>query len=703
MKYIKEFIQDLDSLGAQIKLTYKRQQNQKTLIGALLTILAYIIIIFCAYRLIFNYLDKTNVDVTVSSQVSRTYHEIDLSKAHFYPIFIPLDSNKDPIEHEDIDRFFNFAGYTFNFTLNFTGGVDRSSVKVTNSFGFIPCSDTNSEYYKVFYDPENDFVKTLVEETGLCPDVSDFSLFRTQGGLSEQDSSFIKIFVFPCQEGVTDDCASLEQLNGASLITMIPKFSFDPENLTNPVTMKANLEDIATILPGVNYKRNYKLIKTEIWDDRSENIFAQPFLKDEFFSVDSEYTKTDFTALVGDREDFITCTGEPDETCVAYFEFLIKSGLKTTVIKRKYTKAADVLGEIGGIQQLVLLGFGVIWLAQERCARREMARDAIGDLVEGQQLYDSGGGSLGPGGDKNQQSVPINKILPKSSSSLIKTHKYHQGSAKEVRERVRIMEKILQEGLDCTVLLRRINDLTLASETFLPPVLTKMIPFLMVNRHLNDSNNKNSLHPTKKEEMNQIMIIQQPPNFKFNFTPYGGGGTSPGEVELIQLPRPQNPSIMLKYMMLDYLENDSSFDSFIFSQIGNEEIAMDFEPTAPLNEVEMIEPREESEAKADTEDQLVPGDITAASKTIGLEKSNLGMKKAGLMMKGQGNLTKSSDLAEPSVASRLKVDHKDSTQDSEVPLSNQESKTRKKKFEGIAQKPRKLSMRQSIRKLSLKK
>ena len=446
MKSITKYLKKLDSFGAEVKLTYNRKQNQKSLFGALLTLLAYIIVTFSAFRITSNYLDKTNVDISVSAQVSKNYHEVNLSAHYYYPILLPFDANHDPIGFEEIKDFFVIEGYTYQVILNISGTEDWSTFDITNEFGFVPCKQFRRDYYEVFFDPKNDFVETMIREIGLCPFTDNLDYFSIKGGFSEPESTFVDLAVYPCHKKSSDNCGDLELLNGASLVLVLPKFSFDPQNVTNPIKITSNLEEILTIKPGMSFIRDYKILKTEIWDDINENIFAKPTLKREFYTLDLDNTKNIFTDHLGDPKDYITCTGLPEDECTPYYDILIKSGHKTTVIKRKYKKGADVLGEIGGIQQTVLLVCGMVWLLQKSCARRKMARDAF-DYFLPQIKESSGRGDFtNSKGAKNLQINSLNIIHPKLGRSGIS----NQNESKEYKndkERVKLMEEALEEGL----------------------------------------------------------------------------------------------------------------------------------------------------------------------------------------------------------------------------------------------------------------
>ena len=702
MKTIKDLIKATDYLGAEIKLTYKRHHNQKTLLGALLTILAYIIVIFCAFRLIISYLDRTNVDVTVSSQVSRTYHEIDLSKDHFYPIFIPFDGRQDPIEHKDVKRYFNFVGYTFKLNLKLTNGIYKSTVNMTSAFAFIPCKDIKDEYYKVFYENQNDFVKKSIETTGLCPDVANFSLFRTKGGLSEPQSTFLKFLVIPCILRITPNCASLQELNGTSVLPIIPKFSFDPQNVTNPVSVKANLEEMVKITPGVNIRRDYLFLKTEIWDDLNENTFAKPFLKEQYYSADLEKTKTNFVDLVGEAEDYSVCTGLPGAFCAPYYEISIKSGLKTTVIKRKYAKAADVLGEIGGIQQMVFLAFGMILLVQARCARREMAEDAIGDLVEGKELSWRRGGLKGLRGAENERVVGFNKILPKSGTSLIDIQQFRSDLLNGERERGKIMEEMLEEGLDSMDFLRRLNELSLISETFIPEVFDKLIPYVTVNRYLKKKNREKGLKLAKMKGVSNHNNKERSKGTKTNVIAFRRGDLIGKQVELVQIAGSQRLNFMLKNLMLEFLQTHTQLEILSSSQVGNEEEqVMNFEPNhLPLQNPEKSKIIQKSDEKGSLEEEgEVPENITELNRKDQAEKFTSDKKKSKLVVRGRGSLKRSNmDIT------GVKELNPQENKDSSGRESNQNDKdANQSQFVGIAQKPKKLNLKHSIRRLSLKK
>ena len=649
-------------------------------------------------------MDETNVDITVSAQVSKKYHEIDLAKNLFYPIFLPFSGKKDPIFTDQINEFFKIVGYTYNFKLNFTGGVDQSFPTQTSTFEFIPCKEVKGNYYEVFYEAQNDFVQVLVQESGMCPNVTNFDHFKIKGGLSENESTFMDISIYPCQWSESDNCAPLEDMTGASLIVIIPKFSFDSENFTDPIKISANLEEELFIIPGTNFRREFKFFKTELWDDSTENIFAKHTLKSEFYSVDPTTTKNYHIPQIGSPQDYISCSGREEDPCTSYYDIMLKSGLKTTVIKRKYTKAADVLGEIGGIEQLVILGFGIIGLVNAKCSKRKMARDIAGDLMTSGKLKEAGDSSSSRGDGVDNQEINSrneNQIYPESGS-FVKYHKIESISYKEAKERRRLMEEVLGESLNGMVLLRDLNDLKVVSEAFLQSFFEKLIPFALVTHHLKDLAKTSSGALKRRAKMNKTYSKR----FKSSEEDEGVSG-------VIQLAPTERASKMLKQIILDYLEQDSNLDSLMVSRACSPEQnplnsglrapAMNLSERADQekeNKNRLVRNKKSSRPKRKRMNSSRPKKKKRSMAGLGLKSSK--KNKSGLLRVRSREDPRRSKVQLTALSIQRGVDdHKEDTPG--IDLKEEGDKQNQKEFHGIVKKQRKRNLRHSLRHFSIKK
>ena len=97
---------------------------------------------------------------------------------------------------------------------------------------------------------------------------------------------------------------------------------------------------------------------TSIEDDISDSIFASNTQKTRFVSLNEDSFRSSLLSRSPRPGYEVYCD---INYCFAYAVFTFQSGNKVTKITRKYTKAADVLGYVGGFFALVMTLFQVFY------------------------------------------------------------------------------------------------------------------------------------------------------------------------------------------------------------------------------------------------------------------------------------------------------------------------------------------------------
>ena len=356
MKKVSDFIKYWDNLGAEYSLSYKRAPRHESLFGAALTVIAYIVVGFASFTTIKKYFDRTNVDVSSSIQFSKTYPEINLAAIDLYPVIILFDSSGLLIPHNKTETFAEIEGYIIESTL--TSLLDDSEgFNTTQSFDYIPCKKIKEKFYEKFYaDPT---VKDWIEVGGLCPNITDLSKFKISGSIVSLPFSYFQISVNPCSLADDEKCQEAHKVDGLEVNFVIPQYSFHPEDFENPVEIQPNIDEVFHVNIKTLTQYRFQFKNVEIEDDISENFFAKPKTVASFTDLDQKKFKRTFVRRQASDEYLAYCDSD---YCDSYIDFLILSGIKQIKVTRKYTKLADVQGDVGGFLGLAISCFGFVYI-----------------------------------------------------------------------------------------------------------------------------------------------------------------------------------------------------------------------------------------------------------------------------------------------------------------------------------------------------
>jgi hypothetical protein len=127
----------------------------------------------------------------------------------------------------------------------------------------------------------------------------------------------------------------------------------------------------------IRYVKDIRLKQVEVYDDQYD--FFQEKLNTKFAEVDTVKTAT----LNRIHGNFYCDPNEADHTvasfCEPYLEINIRSGGKKVTIKREYAKIFNVLGELGGFSDLMIVIFSFIYV----CSRCKSDTDEMKKVILG--------------------------------------------------------------------------------------------------------------------------------------------------------------------------------------------------------------------------------------------------------------------------------------------------------------------------------
>ena len=320
-----EFIRGIDFFGKTPELYIKSQPKQVTIIGRIFTyiFIAIYILIFC-YKL---YRMSIRVDITFYDSFSNTDEKptIKITQENFTLVFAVFDEFGEPFIEESI---YYPQAYFYN------GFFEEIKIERCNE-------DNIGAQYRQYF--EGTDINNFYCLTDINYEIKPFI-------------NSIRIEVFPCKNtsennNVCEQKEIIEEyLNNLLFIVYFQDIMLTPLNYSSPV--KKRINNLNTEI--FNNLGQYLHAQTQLVRiETSTNIIGFDFLTD---SKVEEFIKFD-------KEQIIPYPGfnledEYNNYPLSIFELLLND--KILLEKRKYIQLIDVLGEIGGLMEIIYSFFGLI-------------------------------------------------------------------------------------------------------------------------------------------------------------------------------------------------------------------------------------------------------------------------------------------------------------------------------------------------------
>ena len=322
-----ESLKGIDFFGKEPEFYFKGRPKQLTIIGRIFTgvyIVLYVII-FC-YKL---YRMTQRVDITFYDSYSNTDEipKIRITNDNFSLVFAVYDDDGDP-----------FIDETIYYPEVYFSDEDRTYIDVER------CDpDKLSPIYK------EHFGKSLLRNF-YCLNNINFEL--------QPFVNYLRINILPCENEDEDDdyCESKETidqyLNGHLFMVYLLDIILTPLNYDTPVKEKINFLN-TEIFRGLGQYLHAEMQLVKIMT--STNIIGFDFLTD---LKTEEFIKFEHEEILPYPGYNIDDDDENDYYPISIFELQLND--KILLEKRYYIQLIDVLGEIGGLMEIIYSFFSVI-------------------------------------------------------------------------------------------------------------------------------------------------------------------------------------------------------------------------------------------------------------------------------------------------------------------------------------------------------
>lgn len=349
---VKKTIENFDSMGTPFSLNYIDSPSFNTFVGGCLSIFCSFISIVVLVYLLIQFIDPTNVELTISEITSPkfpTYNIYDYKKLFF---FVHANANRVMLKGkgEDFQNFFTVIAKAKHTYIDYSLDPPVLTHEIT-TYQHKNCTEVDPAIFDTFAVTET--IKFWVLRGGICPDIIDSKKFLVGGTALENNLRSIQIYVYPCSLSNPSQCAVPSQLKDLQIYWNEAITVFDHKNSQNPIRMHSQTNIPIDIDRFQTHIARFKVRKTVVIDNVWD--FLPQFERGAFMEFESSSTSTIF------RENKIPLHCElsdllADQTqCTAFYMIDLIASPKIETIERKYTSIIQIISDVGGFYQAALV------------------------------------------------------------------------------------------------------------------------------------------------------------------------------------------------------------------------------------------------------------------------------------------------------------------------------------------------------------
>jgi hypothetical protein len=347
-----EWIKGLDIFGKKVELQIEGRSSYKTYFGTIATLVFMGFVATISAPSCKEYLSTKQPGIVGESFKRSTYPEINLFDIRHLPILIAYSNEVDLITYEDMKRYFTLTVEKITWTETQNGdelGYNKD-IKYTEP---VPCGSLSQEELASYDYLHDEFLHDMFMQYAYCMPAS--SNLTVVGKGSDSVFVVISFKIKPCSLPNGVGCVTEQELGKANFMWINPMSTLDSSHYQSPRNKHANADDIYYINPGIRQMYTAKFKENVVLD--LEGVFdPQPFQRTRYFDISDIF----FTNAFRDGNK-ITCefenTRKDGDACYSYFEYTFQSSGAIFNMRRSYKTFRDTLGEIGGIFEIMFMGF----------------------------------------------------------------------------------------------------------------------------------------------------------------------------------------------------------------------------------------------------------------------------------------------------------------------------------------------------------
>ena len=357
MTFEKLFV-SLDMLAPPIELSIGGQKSYRTKFGGILTV-CLLGCLTTAVVFILKHSLRNDIPISYSENTNgRDYPTYNLADSNHIPVLAFYANETETMTTDMFPKYFTADCMHVTWGGSTDAAGNYMMTRDVKLFPVKPCKDLTPQEkrYLNYADRSSTFV-TLIEDSGMCvvPDEN----FWISG--KNSDDVFVEL-VFrlrPCS--LSSGCVNYTQISKVNFYLGLPTTNIDLTNYENPYSQSLTADDLYYVNPTINQMLRFSMRTVDIWD--LSTLLATWMPKLTFTEIArSFFTSTDrrsnnlhcppeLVNLIDDREE-----------CQSYIQFNFQSSGGRTKIKRRYKSYTEIFGEIGGVKELLIMGFAFLYV-----------------------------------------------------------------------------------------------------------------------------------------------------------------------------------------------------------------------------------------------------------------------------------------------------------------------------------------------------
>ena len=472
MKWIK----NLDILSPSVGLNVDGRSTMTTHVGSMLSIgYVAVIITLAVFQSLSNF-DSTSPTIAREESETSEYPVFDLKDSKTFPVIYVFENSIQNLPVEKVPSLLTFIYTKVSYKYIDKGdGTYTVGMEPPVMMPVVPCRDimNDPKYFAHYKMHENNtYFKRFGSKFGLCVKV-DATQTTVQGGVGDPKLDFITLRVFPCIGIAGLNCeANAAFLKQITYTVALPSTSMNLSNYENPISSFPSTDMLYYVNEGQRYQYTMKLSQTEIYDDPGMYYPLRRRIK---------YSQIDkVTVSSRTRDGSLTCSPAAFSSgaCIPFALFDFMSGSKKVKLTRYYKGIVETLGDVGGLNSMVLIIFIYLNLFYLQLIKKKMLTKMVFPFL-GESIFDapdSGSGTCG-------------KICAKLKSTCCKKNKRTVTRAKtglatlhidkkEVKKLQEEAYKVIDTNLDIVALIREISNLKVLTHMILKDYQQKLVPLI---------------------------------------------------------------------------------------------------------------------------------------------------------------------------------------------------------------------------------
>ena len=462
----------IDCLASEVGLNIAGSSSIKTKVGGGLSLIYIGVVIWFTYITILDYFDTSRPAVVEEIFSGDDYRKFDLMEFKKMPVMVFYLDRSVQIKSKDV---YKYVTVTFRMTTFSRSSPNSPSVsRVSKFFEVVPCSllwGTSKIESMVMGSSDN--VKSIVREFGMCVDTKDDEVF-VQGKTPDDLFALTALSVAPCSAGAECLTGTFAEISRVAFTLSVPQVNINMSNLEKPVTYTTSLDDFYFINPNLGQRYQAKLMNNDVRDVLG--ILPKESLRTQYATNE----RIQSNILYRNPSQLIcTPTEVSKEKCQDYFMFQIISGGGQGTKTRSFKGVIDTLGEIGGVKELLYVGFFYIYYLYHERAAKDLMVEKVYKLKKKKKTT-------------NNKVDPINKKTHETNVH-IDGEEYFEASDKVFSKAYDIIE----DSLDVITLAKEMNCLRVIASFLMNEYHRVLIPLVSLNIELKKQG--------RKEEIDRIL------------------------------------------------------------------------------------------------------------------------------------------------------------------------------------------------------